>query len=74
MKKLLDKIPYDILIVFAVILAIVPISPEPHLVEKVRMLLNGTLSKGIDIFDLIMHSSPLLLLAMKAIFSMSKPK
>jgi hypothetical protein len=38
--------------------------PEPHLVEKLRMLSQGVLTKPIDIFDLFLHASaPLLLLA-----------
>jgi hypothetical protein len=48
-------------------LALAPFSPEPHLVEKTRMLFEGTLSKPIDIFDLFLHSTPLFLLAAKLI-------
>ena len=44
-----------------VYLAVAPIVPEPHLVEKLRMLSQGTLVKPIDIFDLLMHSVPLVL-------------
>jgi hypothetical protein len=48
-------------------LAIAPITPEPHLIEKTRMLMAGTLSRPIDIFDLALHSVPLILLAWKLI-------
>lgn len=39
--------------------------PEPHLVEKLRMLLAGTLVRPLDIFDLAMHATPLALLVLK---------
>jgi hypothetical protein len=48
-------------------LAIAPLVPEPHLVEKTRMLLSGTLVRPIDIFDLLLHSVPLMLLAWRLV-------
>jgi hypothetical protein len=42
-----------------------PIGPEPHLVQKVVYLIEGNLSRPIDIFDLVFHASPALLLAGK---------
>jgi len=64
MLKVLDKIPLSTLLIIGVLLGLAPMQPEPHLVEKLRMLSQGVLSKPIDIFDLIMHgSAPLLLLA-----------
>jgi hypothetical protein len=36
-------------------------------VEKLAMLFNGTLSKPIDIFDLLLHGTPWVLLAIKLI-------
>ncbi|MBI4664866.1 MAG: hypothetical protein HY751_00505 [Nitrospinae bacterium] len=62
---MLDSIPYSLLIPLAVALALAPFSPMPHLVEKLIMLKNGVLTKPIDIFDLIMHATPLLILAAK---------
>ena len=44
-----------------------PFTPEPHLWQKLKMLANGTLLRPIDIFDLIMHASLPLLLAVKLI-------
>jgi hypothetical protein len=61
----LDRFPLVWLVVIALYLAVAPIVPEPHLVEKLRMLSQGTLVKPIDIFDLLMHSVPLLLLAVR---------
>jgi len=58
----LDYFPYSTLAPFAVLLALLPFAPMPHLMEKLIMLKNGTLSKPIDIFDLFMHGIPLALL------------
>ena len=64
---MIQRIPLLWLAVIAAWLAIAPITPEPHLVEKTRMLMAGTLSRPIDIFDLALHSVPLMLLAWKLI-------
>ena len=61
----LDRIPLLLLAVLAIYMAIAPIQPEPHLVEKIRMLSQGTLTRPIDIFDLLMHATPLVLLVLR---------
>lgn len=61
----LDKIPLLILLVLAAWMAVAPITPEPHLIEKWRMLSQGTLTKPLDIFDLCLHSAPIVLLAVR---------
>lgn len=66
----LDKIPLLALIIAALALGIAPFpffGPEPHLWQKLRMLANGTLSRPIDIFDLVMHASVPLLLIVRLI-------
>jgi hypothetical protein len=63
--KLINRIPLIWLAVIAGWLAIAPISPEPHLIEKFRMLSAGTLVRPIDIFDLLLHSVPLLILFLR---------
>ena len=50
---------YSFLIPIALVLAVLPVFPEPHLVEKIRMLSQGDLKKPIDIFDLFWHSWPI---------------
>ncbi len=65
--QLLDRLPWGILIIFAVLLGLAPFAPEPHLVEKLRMLALGTLRRPIDIFDLFYHALPILLLLAKII-------
>ncbi len=62
---ILKDIPYWVLILFAIYMALAPFVPEPHLIEKLRMLFQGTLRRPIDIFDLFFHLLPLLLLILK---------
>lgn len=61
----IDRFPFKLLLVLALWLAVAPIVPEPHLVEKLRMLAQGTLRRPIDIFDLLLHITPLVLLALR---------
>lgn len=63
----LDRIPLPSLLVFAVLLGLAPFSPEPHLVEKLHMLFRGELSRAIDIFDLLLHGTPVMLVVLKLI-------
>jgi hypothetical protein len=52
-------------VIASLTLGLAPFVPEPHLVEKLRMLAAGELSKPIDIFDLVMHAAPWVLLLLK---------
>lgn len=61
----LDRFPLIWLVVFAAGMGLAPFMPEPHLVEKLRMLGQGTLVRPLDIFDLAMHATPLLLVVLK---------
>jgi hypothetical protein len=54
-------------VLIAAWMAVAPVLPEPHLVEKVRMLTSGTLSTALDIFDLIFHIAPMLVLSAKSL-------
>ncbi len=63
--KFLNKIPYLPLIAATVLLGLAPFGSEPHLAEKLRMLAGGTLSRSIDIFDLLFHLAPALALLLK---------
>jgi hypothetical protein len=60
MNNLLD---YRLLIPLVLLLGFAPFVPQPHIVEKIRMLFAGTLKRPIDIFDLIWHAWPFVLLA-----------
>ena len=61
----LDRFPLVLLIIVALWLAVAPIVPEPHLIEKLRLLSRGALTRPLDIFDLALHTLPLVLLAMR---------
>ena len=53
---------YQFLIPFVLLLGFAPFYPQPHIVEKLRMLLAGTLKKPVDVFDLVWHAWPFILL------------
>lgn len=63
----LDKIPLTALVIAALALGLAPVMPEPHLWQKLKMLANGTLLRPIDVFDLFMHASVPLLLAVRLV-------
>ena len=63
--KFIDKLPLIPLVMISIMLGLAPFVPEPHLWEKLKMLASGELSKPIDIFDLLMHGTPAILLAIK---------
>jgi hypothetical protein len=65
----LDSIPYTLIVLIAVFMLLAPFHPMPHVVEKLIMLKNGTLSRPIDIFDLIFHLAPTVLLIAKIVAS-----
>ena len=61
----LEKIPYPLLIAAAIFMLGAPFVPEPHLVEKARMLAEGRLTRPLDIFDVFWHLLPAILLGLK---------
>jgi hypothetical protein len=64
----LDKIPFTTLIIITLLLGLAPFVPEPHVWEKLKMLSDGSLAKLVDIFDLLMHGTPWVLLGLKSIY------
>ena len=67
MNHLLD---YRFLIPIVLLLGFAPFFPQPHVIEKIRMLMAGTLKRPIDIFDLFWHSWPFVLLAYRILRDM----
>jgi len=65
--KWLDKLPWMIVIVTVLTIGLAPYVPQPHVVEKLNMLVAGSLAKPIDMFDLVMHGTPWVLLILKTI-------
>jgi hypothetical protein len=63
--RLLDALPLTLVVLVALTLGLAPFTPEPHLVEKLRMLWTGTLARPVDIADLLMHLAPWLVLVAK---------
>jgi len=65
--QFIDKLPFPLLIVMTALMLGAPFVPEPHLVEKMRMLAEGTLTKPLDIFDVFWHLLPAILLTVKVV-------
>lgn len=63
----LRRIPTAFLVILALVMCVAPLTPEPHLVEKTRLLVNGELSSPLDVIDLLLHIAPLVLLFIKTI-------
>lgn len=68
MEQLLEKIPWSVAIFLCFTLGLAPFWP-PHIVEKLIMLFKGRLVRPIDWFDLVMHGTPWVVLALKLIYS-----
>ena len=64
--KIIHEIPFPILIIATVLMLGAPFVPEPHLVEKARLAMQGTLTRPLDLFDVIWHLLPAALLTWKA--------
>ncbi len=62
-----DRIPLVPLAVAALFLGFAPFVPEPHLVEKLRMLAHGELTRPLDVFDLVLHGTPVVVLIAKLV-------
>ena len=61
----LDPIPLPMLALACLTIGLAPFFPEPHIWEKLKMLVAGDLTKPIDIFDMLLHGVPWLLLLAK---------
>jgi hypothetical protein len=70
----LDRLSLPLLLILALTLGLAPFFPEPHVWEKLKMLAAGELVRPIDIFDLLLHGTPWLLLLAKLIRLLSKPR
>lgn len=65
--EFIDNMSLPLLLIMCVLLGLAPFVPEPHIVEKIRMLFQGNLKRPLDIFDLCWHSAPFFLLIIKLI-------
>jgi hypothetical protein len=69
----LDRLPWIWVLVLTAWMAVAQVTPEPHLVEKLRLLAQGTLVRPLDVFDLALHATPLLLAGLKLWRQWRKP-
>lgn len=69
----LDRFSWPLLLVLAGWMAIVPFG-QSHLVEKWRMLLALSLRRPLDWFDLVLHTAPLVLVAIKAVREVARSR
>ena len=65
--KLIDSISWPLVIGLCLTLGLAPFVPEPHVWQKLQLLIGGALSKPVDVFDLLLHGAPWLLLFIKVI-------
>jgi hypothetical protein len=63
--QFIDRIPLYFLVFLTLFMLGAPFVPEPHLLEKMRMLSQGTLTRAIDIFDVLWHLLPAALLGVR---------
>jgi len=71
--EFIDKLELRFLIMASLLLGLAPFVPEPHVWEKLKMLVDGSLTRPLDMFDLLLHGTPWLLLGLK-LFRMSGQK
>lgn len=63
--RFIDRIDLTTFVIIAATLGLAPFLPEPHVWQKLKMLTAGNLTRPIDIFDLVLHGLPWLLLLTK---------
>ena len=72
MKNYINQIPWIVVILLCITLGLAPYTPQPHVIEKLILLIDGKLNNPIDIFDFLMHLSPFILLTLKIILNLKK--
>ena len=65
----IDRQPLVLFVLLALTLGLAPFVPEPHIWEKLKMLLAGELTRPIDIFDFLFHGAAWALLIIKLVRS-----
>ena len=63
----LDELPLGVVVLAALLLGLAPFVPEPHIWEKLKMLAAGNLTRPLDMFDLLLHATPVVVLVLKLI-------
>jgi len=70
--RLIDSLPWLVVLALCATLGLAPFTPEPHIWEKLKMLAAGELSRPIDLFDFALHGLPWLLLIAKSARSLRR--
>lgn len=70
----IDRQPLTLFLIAALTLGLAPFMPEPHIWEKLKMLVAGDLARPVDIFDLVLHGAPWALLLTKLYRQFSRPQ
>ena len=73
LRHLLSKIPLFLIVIACLTIGLAPFFPIPHVWEKLTLLAQGALSRPIDIFDLLLHGTPWVLLILRLLLVRSKP-
>jgi hypothetical protein len=68
----IDETSVGIFALIALTLGLAPFLPEPHVWQKLNMLISGELAQPMDIFDLLLHGAPWLLLSIKLVRMVNK--
>ena len=66
-RRIFDQITLFQAALLAALLGLSPYVPEPHIWEKLKMLVAGTLVRPIDWLDLMLHGAPFVVLALKLV-------
>jgi hypothetical protein len=74
LKDFFLKLNKNALGLLGIVMLIMPFQPEPHLLQKYKMLVSGTLTDLIDIFDIFWHLLPLSLYVLRLYLEHSEKK
>ncbi len=69
----IDETSVGVFALIALTLGLAPFLPEPHVWQKLNMLMSGELTQPMDIFDLLLHGTPWLLLSIKLMRMVKNP-
>jgi hypothetical protein len=67
--KFMEHVPWIIIAIACLTIGLAPFNP-PHVYAKFIMLLKGDIRTAVDGFDLFLHATPWILLAMKSIHTL----
>lgn len=67
-------LPWSVLLFICATLGLAPFVPEPHVWEKLKMLVAGVLVRPVDIADLAFHGAPWALVILKLAIQANKSR